>query len=413
MTGRPVIVEEQIPGPRPERGLRRKLFVVSLVSLVTVAGLVAMTRDDSESTVQVSADQPIRPSVGNLDGSLLTDPPPPSTTAPVRPESTATTAPPTTATRPTTTTTPLDETTDTPVMTASDGRWRLSRVAAPGRRCLQLTVGSTTSDKLLCDAPPPAGLWGDYATVSTPIGTVVVAMVDPVLTDMKTLFAEGVFPQFGADPHEGGRHYAVGVIHNLGGASASSPLDLFLMQGENTLGRAPVSLAAGPHPAPKVVTTGVYGTWPGYRKAGYTGLFWGGNEDVGFYDNPSGDGTRCVLWRRFGGPREGTILDVCPPPADAVFPFAEVRTEAGTNGGGVRAAIVVDTPTMTRWTCTWDTGNSCFGSAGMTIVDPAGSGRSFLAYFPGAFTRQGDRVTITAYDGSRTLSQITLDVQPA
>jgi hypothetical protein len=416
---RPIIVDEQVPAEGPGRRSRRKLFVAALAPLVVIASLIAGIRDDSEPAVQVSADQPVAPSPGDLNGTVPTDGG--TAVVPMPPlETTPTTAPPI-APAPTTTTQPADPTTTTtlkgtrtPVMTATDGRWKLTRVDTGTSRCLELTVGASTSSRLLCDAPAPAGLWGHYATVSTPIGTVLVAMVDRQLTSMSTLFYEGVIAQLGSDPTNQELYYAVGVVHNLGGSDSSKGLDLFLMEGENTLGRANVSLTAGPHPAPTVVTTAPYGIWPGYRKAGYTGLFYGGNEDVGFYDNPSGDGIRCVLWRRFGGPQEGVILDVCPPPADAVFPFAEVRAE-GPIPTAVRAAIVVDAPRVTRWTCTWDTGGACFfyGTDAQVIHDPAGSSRSFLAYFPGAFPRNGDRMTVTAYDGETTLGQITLDVQPA
>jgi hypothetical protein len=264
-------------------------------------------------------------------------------------------------------------------------------------------VGAARYDRLLCDAPTPADLWGDYATVTSPIGTVVVAMVDKQLTGMSTLLDEGVIAQFGHDNR--GLHYAVGVMRD----GSRSAIDLFLVQGEHTLGRLNVSLIPGSYPAPAVLTTKPYGLWPGYRKAGYTGLFYGGNEEVGFYDNPSG-GACCVLWRRFGG-REAVILDVCPASSDALFPFAEVRAEASIPA--VRAAIVVESPNVTGWTCTWDTGGSCFGTGAQVIRDPAGSGRSFLAYFPGAFSRNGDRVTVTAYDGEMVLGEITLDVRPA
>src|SRR5207237_3932222 len=108
--------------------------------------------------------------------------------------------------------------TRTPVMTATDGGWRLTRVDAGSRRCLELTVGTFTAGRLRCDASAPAGLWGAYATVATPIGTVLVAMVDQKVTGVSTLFADGVIARFGADPTDRGLHYAVGVVHNLGGA---------------------------------------------------------------------------------------------------------------------------------------------------------------------------------------------------
>ena len=417
MEDRPVI-DAQPPAVPADSGARRKLVAAGLASLIAVGGVFAAARtNDAEPSVRVQADQAsTAPVTGPHDG-LVPDagagpvmPPPPdmTTTAPPRPETSTST---TLAMASTTSTAPLQGT-RTAVMSADDGRWRLTRIDTGSRRCLELTAGSSTTGRLLCDASAPTRLWGQYAIVTTPIGRVVVAMADGQLTGMTTLFGDGVFPKFGADPTGDPLHYAVGVIQNLGGASPEAGLDLFLRQGENTLGRAHISLAPGPHPVPEVVTAKPYGSWPGYRKAGYTGLFWGGNEDVGFYDNTAGDGTRCVLWRRFGGPQEGVILDVCPPPADAIFPFAELRTE-GSITDLVRPAVVVDAP-VSRLTCTWDSGAGCVfsGSGAQVMADPAGSGRSFVAYFPGAFQRHGDRMTVTAYNGETTLGQITLAVQP-
>ena len=102
-----------------------------------------------------------------------------------------------------------------------------------------------------------------------------------------------------------------------------------------------ISLDPGQHPAPPVMTTPPYGIWPGYSKVSSTGFWFGGNEDLGFYDNPSGDGSRCVLWRRLGGSPEAMLLDVCPSASDTVFRFAELRVE-GPLPHLVRAAIVIN-----------------------------------------------------------------------
>ena len=385
-----------------------------LASLVVIAGVFVASRDDSEPAVHVTADQPaVTPPGGHdpIDTSTTT-----VTLAPVE-ETTTTTAPPattTTTTRPARTTTTTLATTRTPLMTATDGAWELTRVDTGARRCLELKLGPSTSERLLCDAPSPANLWGEYATVITPTAMAVVGMIDPQVTGLSALMYGGVIAQVGADPSTPGLSYAVGVIENLGGGNPRNGFDLFLRQGEHTLGRARVSLDAGQHPAPPVVTTAPYGVWPGYSKAGYTGFWFGGNEDLGFYDNPSGDGSRCLLWRRLGGTPEAMLLDVCPPASDAVFRFAELRDE-GPLPGSVRAAIVVKAPGATRWACTWDTGEPCaFGGTETTMIrDPAGSGLSFLPYFPGAFRRGGDRMTVTVYDGQTVLGEITLDVLPA
>ena len=425
MLNRPIL-DDQIPAEGAGRRRRARVWVAGLASLVVIAGLFVITGDGSDPAVQVSANQPGASLDRQVNGSIAIDglTPPVAPPAPPAPplDISPTTAPPplpasTTTTRAvgSTTSTAPQAGSRTPVMAADDGQWKLTRVDSGSRRCLELTVRRSTTGRLLCDTPAATGLWGRYAIVDSPIGWVVVAMVDRRLTAIATLFGGGVVDSaFGADPVNQHLFYAVGVIQNLGGSSPDKGVDLFLLQGENTLGRAPISLAAGPHEAPNVVTAAPYGSWANYRKAGYTGLFWGGNEDVGFYDSPSGDGTRCVLWRRFGGPREGVILDVCPASADAVIPFGELWTEPGTNSQAVRAAVVVDAPNITRWGCTWDGDSSCFfaGHDAQVMVDPAGSGRSFLAYFPGAFTRHGDRMTVTLYDNERILTQITLTVQP-
>src|SRR5438552_11435929 len=44
---------------------------------------------------------------------------------------------------------------------------------------------------------------------------------------------------------------------------------------------------------------------------------------------------------------------------------------------------------------------------------PPGRGGPSSRYFPGEFPRNGNRLTVTAYDGNRMLSQITFDVVPA
>lgn len=386
-----------------------KFVAAVLATLVVIAGVFATTRDNSEPALHVTADQPAVTPPGELDGSPLFGT---STTVPLSPVEDTTT----TTTRPakTTTTTTTVATTRTPVMTATDGAWELIRVDTGSRRCLELRIGASVSDRLLCDAASPADFWGDYATVITPTAMAVVGMVDRQVTGLSALMYEGVIAQVGADPSNPGLVYAVGVIKNLGGVNPRNGFDLFLRQGENTLGRAHISLDPGQHPAPPVMTTPPYGIWPGYSKVSSTGFWFGGNEDLGFYDNPSGDGSRCVLWRRLGGSPEAMLLDVCPSASDTVFRFAELRVE-GPLPHLVRAAIVINAPRMTRWTCTWDNGDPCafYGTEAMVLHDPAGSGLSFLPYFPGAFGRGGDRMTLTVYDGQTALGEIVLDVLPA
>jgi hypothetical protein len=323
----------------------------------------------------------------------------------------------TTTTGPTTTTTtdPASTTTTTAttaesgakVMQADDGSWRLEQVDRAGHRCLQLIAGATRATDLLCNASPPFGLWGGYAAVSTPLGPMVVALVDPAVTGVETLMGQGFTGKVAADPADSALHYAAGVLRDVG---------IFLKGGDNTLGRTAINSSPGPHPAPDVVTTAPYGARPGYRKAGYTGFVWGGNEEVGFYDAPAADGTRCLLWRRFGGSHEGVVLDVCPGATDNRFPLARLLSEAPMATDLVRPAVLVDAPRVTGWSYSWDAAPSSPTGAsgplppeyGQVFADPAQPGRFFLGYFPGAIGRQGTELTVTAYDGPTVVGTVTV-----
>lgn len=415
----PTVSEARRFAPRTRPFTSRRGWYATIASLVAVAAVLAAAQVGTKPSVQVNAGNAApTPSPDDftaelppIQGPEPLMPPPPTdmapTTAPPRLPEPAMTPPqaPTTASRP-----PMPGH-RTVVASADDGRWTLTRVDDGPRRCLELAASSSTTGRLLCDATAEGQLWGPYATIATPLGPMVVAMVDARVSDLGTLFGGGIGAKLARDPRDQALHYAVGVIGNLGGGRPEDGLDLFLMDAAHTLGRTVVSVTTGDHPAPDVVTAPPYGTWPGYTRAGYTGFFWGGNEDVGFYDDPSGGNHRCVLWRRFGGPAEAVIADECPPPTDTLFPFAQVRTEPQT-AELVRPAVVVDSPDATSWSCTWDTGEPC-GFSGTVIADPAGSGRSLLGYFPGAFPRRGDQLTITVSADTRTLGTITVPVRPA
>jgi hypothetical protein len=301
---------------------------------------------------------------------------------------------PTAAEEPTTTTSttaPSNEITEPPPPArhrlASDASrgWDLLLVEGDPRNCLELVVGQWKQDSVLCDARPAPKLIGDVAALNTPLGRIVVAVVDPSVTALDP----GVGTPGRAARHPDDPALAYAAAPAGAGESGHLP-ELMLHSDEHTIGRILLPVKAGLiTPAEMTIMTDKpYGRWPGYRKAGYTGLFFGGNQVVGFYDGP-GDRT-CVLYRRLGSRWEEVLVDACPERAPndplafaALVPTPPLDTPAPETPYILLA--VTDRP-VSQWQCRLPSSASCGGDHHDVFADPSGSGRTALAQFIGMVT---------------------------
>ena len=182
---------------------------------------------------------------------------------------------------------------------ASDpaGAWTLVRYDTSAGACLELRVQTFRSERVLCGAPPaaPGTVVGDLITFNTPIGRAVVAIVEPRVEAWgASPYQQQHGPAFkDPTPSRAAYGYAAGTSRAIGGAA--SAMQLFFSVGENVIARTSFAIGDETVPPGQSLTTTdkPYGTWPGYRRAGTTGFYYGGNEEFGFFDGT--DGGRCVL----------------------------------------------------------------------------------------------------------------------
>ena len=392
---------------------RRAIGLGVAVSLVVaaVATIVVVSGDEPPGT-KVSVLGSDEPTTEVTDATA--EPATSSTT-----ETTATETTGTTSTTPTTSTTAKAATNTTARTIATDakGGWTLRLTTSDRGTCLELLISTYTSGPLLCGSGPAADhkIVGDLVTFETPNGRTVVAIVEPRIeswgvTPYQVGFVPTVHDRL---PGRSAFAYAVGDGRN----PLNSGSKLFFGIGENVVAKTRFAMVDGTIPPGQSLTTTdkPYGLWSGYRRAGTTGYYWGGNEEFGFYD---GDGGRCLLYRRIDGDPESMLFDICAPTRDgqgvAYAKLLPIPAEMKTTGGSGRNLVVLfDGPKVAAWQCTFGAGQSCgrfgssgqspgFGRAAQLAIDPSGSGRQVIGTFPEPLPTYGDSpsVTIWMYDAA-------------
>lgn len=400
---------------------RRWLVVASVVATTAVvAGVLVATRDGGVSAVRVAAD-------GNSSDSS----PGPTTAEPAQSDTTSSTAP--TPSSPAVTTGQAPATTTGIVVRRNVGGneaqgWTLVLAEhADGSTCLEFRVSTFTSGSLLCGSGPAAAgaVVGDLVSFETPIGRAIVAIVEPSVEGWAlTPYLQQASPVI-RDPLPGrdAYGYATGPMKGTWPNGAS----LYFGVEENVIARTRFAVVDGTiRPGQSLTSTSKpYGTWPQYRRAGTTGFYWGGNEEVGMYD---GAGGRCLLYRRLGGDPEAVLLDLCAP-GDGEHPIAfahllPVPPEMRTGDSATRLLVVMaDGLKVASWTCETaseprDCGRrtnvgppSGFSRDSQILEDRSGSGRQVIGHFPNPlYFPTAKTATIILRDASdREVGRVTLD----
>jgi hypothetical protein len=361
------------------------------------------------------------------DPSTTSEPPVPTSVeaSVVAPRTTVTAAPPATA-APAPVPAPAAGAGGRHTITADPGGWSLVLVDRPsGGPCFEVEVSTFHTDPLLCGSGPAAAgqVVGDLVSFDTPIGAGVLAIVEPSVERWGTSPYSSQFLAVVHDPLPGRSGFAYAVT-----AKAMTGLGtgkLWYGIGENVIGRTSYvssSRNVTIPPGQSLTTTDrPYGVWPGYRWAGSTGFYWGGNEELGFYDGPGSGAGRCLLFRRLGGDPEAMLLDRCASataPANAtkgivaadLLPVPEaMRTAAGP--GDRLLVVLTDGLAVKGWRCEVpSTGSSCGGVAvssgsppppgpgsrqSQLLTDPApGSGRQAVGTFPSPMPSYGDAPSV-------------------
>jgi hypothetical protein len=399
-------------------GRRTRVLLTLVATILVVAAIAVVTSggDDGDATALVATgpDDPSADGSTTSSSSALLEPPPTSST----------TAAPTTAPPPPPSTVAPAPAPGEPVTVATDpaGAWSLVRYDPSGGACLELRVQTFRSERVLCGAAPAAAgaVVGDLITFNTPIGRAVVAIVEPRVEAWgASPYQQQHGPAFrDPTPSRAAYGYAAGTSRTIG--STNSSMQLFFSVGENVIART--SFALGDKtvsPGQSLTTTDKpYGTWPGYRRAGTTGFYYGGNEEFGFFDG----GGRCVLYRRLGGEPEAMLFEVCAPRSDRPIASATI-VPAGPPYANPMLVVVADGLQVVRWTCTTSAGASCGASAPSSggffsretqlAADPAGSGRQLIGSFPGwaADLAGAKDVTVTLFAaGDKPVGKVTIPV---
>lgn len=419
---------------------RRGVVLAALTATVVVAaGAAAVVRNGAgprtSDLVATGGDR------ATVESDGAGSPSAPSTVAPepLAPEpaeaSASTTTPPTahvgaTAGPPPPAPTPVAPGEAVTVATDPGGGWTLVRHDTAAGSCLELRVQTFRSERVLCNAKAaePGRVLGEVITFNTPIGRALVGIVEPrIETWGASPYQQQHAPAYrDPAPERADYGYAAGVLRTMSGGNSS--LQLFLAIGENVVARSALAVGDAAIPPGQSLTTtkAPYGLWPGYRRAGTTGFYWGGNEEFGFYDG--GDGGRCVLYRRLGGDPEAMLFDVCAPRATsgiAAASFVPPAPPYATLDGWPSPMLVVvaDGLQVVRWTCTTPAGKTCgatspspngmFGRGAQLATDPAGSGRQLIGWFPDAMPDlEGAReVTVALYAaGDKQVARTTIPV---
>jgi hypothetical protein len=291
------------------------------------------------------------------------------------------------------------------------GAWSLDIVIDGGHRCVEATVGGRITSSLLCDAPPTTRPIGDVAVLDAGQSQrLLVAVADPAVTRFEGYPREGGATSLdtaavAVDPDHEQPTYLAGIV------TAPGPTDLLILSPPHTLADLVLPTGVGSVAASSVElhTDGPYGRWPGYRKAGSTGYWYGGVQEVGFYDGP--EGRTCALYRRFGRP-EQLLADLCPsmPAEPGIADARLVVDDAASSALRLQPVLVVDGP-ATGWRCELSDGRACPINP-LFLADPKGTGRAMGAPSISALDPAStDSVTFiaTGRDG-RELSRTTVPV---
>lgn len=385
---------------RQRQGRRRAMAAFAALAVLTPLTLVAVNGDDDPDRVRLATEpDPALTTTSTLADSLV---PFPTTEPTLTPPTLTVTIPPTTPDTPTTT--QPAGTARRPVVADRAGRWKLAAFGEGPKSCLELVAGEKVHGPLLCGSGRATSVVGDVVTLDTPAGRMAVAVVDPTVTGFAAYPQGpgrlGLLGEAGTDPTPTGLTYAAGEI---GAAGVTS--QLVIAAGVQTPAKVTLPAANGPIPAGSVdiTTSGPYGVWPGYRRAGLTGFVFGGNQEVGFYDGPGG--RPCLLYRRFTGPAERLLIDQCAArdayPSDA---FAELLPAGVANFEQYFLTAVVSDVPVTSWRCELSTGELCTGT--QLYADPKGSGRTFLYTFAGLHRLPlGSTLTAVVLDGQREVAR--------
>jgi hypothetical protein len=279
--------------------------------------------------------------------------------------------------------------------------------------CVELDTKGKTYAGLLCGAASTKKPIGDLVVVDIGGQRAVVAVAAPTVTGLTTQVGQPSGSVTGLDPSRSGVSYVGAVL-----AAGSSGVNLLVQNGDNSVARIVVPDKAGAVAAAKVtqVDAKPYGTWPGYKKAGYTGLYWGGHQDIGFYDGAGG--VRCVLYRRFGGDAERVLADACPAKsAGAPVPLAVLIPTKSGDPRWFHILAVADVP-VDGYTCQVPSGASC-GTGGspdtppspVRAPDPTGSGRTAFGEFVTPVDPAGaDHVTLVFQTGGHEVARLDVPV---
>jgi hypothetical protein len=285
--------------------------------------------------------------------------------------------------------------------------WKLFVSDKAGKHCVELETKGKTFTSLLCGVTAAKRPVGDLVVVDVGGGErAVVAVVTPAVTGLGIGASSA-----GPDPVRQGVSYAAGV----GPTSTRDPL---VTSGENTVARLVVPGKAGTVAAAKVTLadTKPYGFWTGYRRAGTTGLLWGGEQEVGFYDGSGG--VRCVLYRRFGGDAEAQLADACPEKiAGTPVPLSTlIPTRSGGDPKWFNILAVADQP-VDSFTCRLPSGDQCLAGGSthppepVRLADAGSSGRVALADGVSPIDPAGaDHVTLIFTNGGTEVARRDVSV---
>lgn len=372
---------------------RRTAFVAVAVVVAFVAGVLVGVNSGrpGDSDVKLSAAEADADSVLDDDPTdaiedavddLIDDVVEPPVPAPPAPPPQEPVAPPPPLSR---------ESTMREVLRDPKGQWSLWRSTTSS--CLELRVNTVRHRDLLCSAARPSGLVGDGHTLATDIGRLFVGLTDGTPDGALTMppATSGV----GADQEDPGLGYAV-----LGVADGR-PTDAILTESDAPTAHITVPAVTGPVSRDRLQprTGAPYERLRSYARVAYTGLWYGGQEIVGFYDGA--DGRRCVRWGRYGGSDERILADSCAagPGGESAIVYAAVVRDS-TERPGYRAIAVATAPAATV-ECSR---GACAGGfdGGPAKSDPSGSGLIVAAGpFASTFDLSPDEViTVIARDAS-------------
>lgn len=270
----------------------------------------------------------------------------------------------------TTTTAPTGKPSRKQLAADPKGAWKLFLVEPA--HCLELETGGVTTKELLCNQQPASAPVGALATVPAGGNRVAVAVVQPDVTGMTSMpHGSGGFfydAQVAKDPTRADVSYLAGVV-------SPQSMSMLVRVDPHTVSRVEVPAENRTYRAGelKQITGHPYGRWPGYRPGGSTGLYWGGDQVLGFYDGEAGK--PCVLYRRLGGDAERMLAEGCPV-ADAA---EHLGVAALGSTGQPNLFVVLGFTDLTSARLRVDVPDGTSRTAGMTrVVDPGGSGWSAL-----------------------------------